>query len=237
MSRGAWIAVVAATALILVLTRELHNAARVWTAVLMAPLPAMMLLQARQLESMGPLPRRAAYASSVFSLWLLGAATFGIALVAGVRLPPLIAIPPGLIALITAALVAGCVALLFLFHHLGVEETQTLHALLPQSTADKLAFTGVSITAGICEEVIFRGFLQQALSTATGSPWIALALASATFGVVHAYQSPTGAVRAAVVGALLGLPVVLGFGLLPSIIAHALVDVLSGIVLARWLLR
>ncbi|HSJ08680.1 MAG TPA: CPBP family intramembrane glutamic endopeptidase [Longimicrobiales bacterium] len=237
MSRGAWIALAAATALIIVLTRELHAAARVWTAVLMVPLPALMLLQAQQLRSLDDIPRRAAYASSVFSLWLLAGATFGIAVYAGLPLPPLVTITPVRIALLTTALVAGCVALLFLFHRLGVQETQTLRALLPQSAADKLAFIGVSITAGICEEVIFRGFLQQALATATGSPWIALALASGSFGVVHAYQSPTGAVRAALIGVVLGVPVVLGFGLLPSILAHALVDVLAGIVLARWLLR
>lgn len=239
MNRTMWLTVAAATALIIVLTDGIPLAGRVWTALLMAPLPALMVLQARQLELMDELPRAAAYGSSIASLWILAVFTAGAAALAHFSVTELgfIVLPTMQLALIAAILTAGAVALLFAFHFAGVSETAVLRALLPQSFSEKLLFIAVSITAGICEEFIFRGFLQHALSAVTGSAWIALVLASGTFGVVHAYQSGAGALRAAMLGCMLGLPVVLGYGILPSVLAHAAVDVLSGLYLARWLLR
>lgn len=84
---------------------------------------------------------------------------------------------------------------------------------------------GVSIAAGICEELLYRGFLVWVLQA-----WIGLwgaALASAiAFGAAHAYQGKDVA-RPAAVGALLqGLALVTG-SILPGIVAHAMLDVMS----------
>jgi len=240
MKRSAWLAVAAATCVIILLTRDLPRAASLWCALLMAPLPALMVLQARQLAQLdAPLPRNAAYISSIASLWALALATAAMAAMSQFDAADLgiITVTAARFISITILLTLGAIGIQFLFRALGANETEVLRALLPQSVAERWLFVAVSATAGICEELIFRGFLQHALTQATSSPWIALVLASGTFGIVHAYQSSVGALRATLLGFLLGIPVVLGYGILPSIAAHTLVDILSGIVLARWLLR
>jgi uncharacterized protein len=228
-----------AGALAWLLSPELHWAPRLWQAVLLAPLPALMVVQARQLAGLEDLPRRAAYASSIFSLWLLAAATGVVAFVGGID-----AVDLGLAATSvthmagwTVLLTVAGVAVLFAFRFAGVRETPLTEQLLPVDGGDRAWFAGVSITAGITEEIIFRGFLMYTLTLSTGSAWMALALSSGVFGVVHAYQKPAGALRAGLLGAVLAVPLLVDGTILPSILAHALIDLLSGLWLARYLLR
>jgi len=58
------------------------------------------------------------------------------------------------------------------------------------------------------------------------------------FGFSHGYQSPAGIVRATLLGAVLGVPVIATGALGPSIIAHTGVDLLSGLytlrLFSRW---
>jgi uncharacterized protein len=139
--------------------------------------------------------------------------------------------------LLACAITAACIAVLFAFRFAGFREGTVVRDLLPVSTADRLLFVGVSATAGICEEIVFRGFLLNALQTSTGSTMLALLLSSGAFGIVHAYQRPLGALRAALLGALLSIPVLLDGSLYAAILAHTLIDILSGLWLARYLLR
>ncbi|MGH8378893.1 MAG: CPBP family intramembrane glutamic endopeptidase, partial [Gammaproteobacteria bacterium] len=82
-------------------------------------------------------------------------------------------------------------------------------------------------TAGICEEFIYRGFLLSLLAMLLHSTGWAVAISSAAFGVAHPYQGWRGMARAALLGALLAWPVVRLGSLLPSMIAHFLVDAVS----------
>ena len=109
--------------------------------------------------------------------------------------------------------------------------------LIPHTAAEKGVFAGLSISAGICEEVAFRGFLLAALTSATGSAITALAVSSIVFGVMHSHQNPGGAARASVLGGVLAIPLIATGSLLPSIAAHALIDLAGGLWLHRWLLR
>ncbi len=65
--------------------------------------------------------------------------------------------------------------------------------LLPRTKQEAREFVAVSITAGICEEIIYRGYLMVYLSStiAIGGMWPAALLSSLAFGLVHAYQEPT----------------------------------------------
>lgn len=239
-SRSGWLFAAASVALLVWLNAgELPLAARAWTAVLLAVLPPLTIAQALQLRSMEALPRVPAYASSIVSLWLLAAISaaaaagsgFTAAQLGGVMLPLLPTVAW------TAGLTAAGVAVLFLFRFAGFREAPVLRELLPVSGPERSMFVALSATAGICEEIVFRGFLIHALTLATGSVTLALLLSSCVFGVVHAYQSPLGAVRAALLGALLALPLVFHGSIVPAILAHTLIDILSGLWLARWLLR
>lgn len=240
MTSRAWIAAVIAGTVIAWLQLDgLPWAARVWAAVLLVPLPALMVTQARMIRMMESLPRTQAYVSSIVSLWILAALTLAAAWAAGYT-PARIGLAgdPGTRTLLIAlGLTAAGIAVLFAFRLAGFREGAVLRELLPVTASDRMLFLGVSATAGICEEMVFRGFLLNALQDGTGSTVLAVLLSSGAFGVVHAYQRPLGALRAALLGGLLAIPVLLDGSLYAAILAHTLIDVLSGLWLARYLLR
>lgn len=218
---------------------ELPTAARVWTVTLLIPLPFLMVLQARQLAELTALPRRAAYISSIVSLWILALITVLVVRTSAFtgRAIGFFAPPVAATALWTVALTVAGIAMLFLFRAAGVREAPVLHELLPQTRSDRALFAVLSISAGVCEEIAFRGFLLHALDAATGSAALALLLSSGAFAVVHAYQQPLGALRAGLLGALLAVPLLVGQPIYAPILAHVFIDLLSGLWLARYLLR
>lgn len=212
---------------------------RGWAVVLLVPLPLLMMAQARMLDDVAELSRTPAYVSSIASLWLLAGATAGVALAGGLGPAALglNAVAWSTVLLLAAAMTAAGVAILFGFRAAGFRETGILRELLPVTATERVLFAGVSITAGICEELIFRGFLLTALVQASGSVALAVVISSGAFGVLHAYQKPVGALRAAVIGAVLALSVVMTGSVYAAIIAHTAIDMLSGLWLARYLLR
>ena len=113
--------------------------------------------------------------------------------------------------------------------------TGKLARVLPRTRAELTWFGGVALTAGFCEEFLFRGYLIWALAP-TLSWWGAAAASLAIFAAGHAYQGWSGVVRTAVVGALFTLVVAALDSLWPAIILHSLVD-LGGGVLAWLALR
>jgi uncharacterized protein len=215
------------------------EAARLWTVVLLVPLPALLIIEGRKLRELETLPRTQAYISSIASLWMLAIATLAVAWVSslGVAELGLTPLDPLRTAGYAAALTVAGVGVLFAFRLAGVREPSIVRELMPVTRQDRLLFVGVSITAGICEEIIFRGFLIHVLHNATGSLAIALLLSSGAFGVAHAYQQPAGALRAMLLGLILAVPLVTAGSIVPAIIAHAALDILSGLWLSRYLLR
>jgi membrane protease YdiL (CAAX protease family) len=224
-------AVAGAAALVWSASGELAWPTRAWTAALLALLPPLMVAQAAMLPRLGDVPRSSIYLSSVVSLWLLAAVTLVVVFAGGpaldrvgLRAAPL----PATLAW-TGGITAGGLLLMAMASRLGLRESPFLWRLLPRTRSEKVQFVGVSITAGICEELVFRGFLIAALQTATGSLTLAVALSSGVFGVLHAYQRAAGALRAAALGALLAMPLLQTGSLLPSMIAHAAIDILAGL--------
>jgi uncharacterized protein len=214
-------------------------AARAWTAVLLVPLPALLIVEGRKLSELESLPRTDAYVSSIASLWILALATLGIARLSGYGSTQLGLVPldPWRTAAAAIALTIAGIAVLFAFRFAGVREPALMHQLLPGSGRERVLFAGVSITAGICEEIVFRGFLIHVIYSATASLPAALLLSSGVFGVAHAYQQAAGALRATILGLILALPLVIDGSIVPAIAAHAAIDILSGLWLARYLLR
>jgi uncharacterized protein len=99
--------------------------------------------------------------------------------------------------------------------------------ILPHTPRERAWFRAVSVTAGVCEETLYRGFAVWALA-----PWLTLpgaALASlALFGLAHAYLGRQAALRATAIGAVLGALALLTGSVLPSILLHAFVDLGAG---------
>ena len=99
--------------------------------------------------------------------------------------------------------------------------------LIPHNRVERAWFVPVAITAGLCEEFIYRGFLLWAFR-----PWLGLwgaALASTvSFGFAHAYQGHRGAVRAGVLGAGFAVLAIAMGSVVPGMALHALLDLMSG---------
>jgi membrane protease YdiL (CAAX protease family) len=100
--------------------------------------------------------------------------------------------------------------------------------LLPHTREEYRWFSALSITAGVCEELLFRGFLLWTLR-----PWLGLygaALAVVVlFGAGHAYQGGSSGIRATAAGAAMTGIVLLTGWLIPAMAVHALMDLSAGV--------
>ena len=107
---------------------------------------------------------------------------------------------------------------------------RAVKALLPQSPAEMAAWVMLCLTAGFCEEFVFRGYLQRQLLALTGRAEWAVVLQAVLFGVAHGYQGIKGVVTIVVYGAMFGILALLRKSLLPGMVQHAGQDIFSGIV-------
>ena len=97
--------------------------------------------------------------------------------------------------------------------------------IIPRNAKEYRRAMMLAVTAGITEEIIFRGYLIWALSQFT-HVWLAALIAVAHFVFLHRYQGWYGMKRVAVITAAVTLLFVLTNSLAPAIILHILVDVL-----------
>lgn len=107
-----------------------------------------------------------------------------------------------------------------------------LPALLPRTRTDLFLFGGVSLTAGFCEEFLYRGYFIWVFAPWLGW-WGAAALSLPFFAVGHLYQGWNGVLRTGIFGVVFTLVVAIFDSLWPAIALHALVDVSGGIM--SWL--
>jgi len=114
-------------------------------------------------------------------------------------------------------------------HWLGTGHAASIQSLLPQRALEILLWIGVSISAGVCEELVFRGYFQRQFHAYTSSIWLACLLQALLFGIAHGYQGVEACARIAFLGALYGLLAIWRGSLRPGMIAHAGTDILSGI--------
>lgn len=238
--RWLWVGSIAAAALVWFASPELHWPARLFVALLLGPMPVAFMMQALGLDTVPrPLPKMPLYFGTIIGLWVLALLTVGVAVQSGFRfrLLGLHLINPALLLLWTLAGVLGAAAVVLLFKALGHQDSELMQEIVPVTIREKTVFVILSITAGVCEELTFRGFLVAALLVATGSVVLAVLLSSVVFGLMHAHQGTGGALRAACLGMVLCVPLLLTGSVYPSMAAHALADIAGGLWLARWLIR
>ncbi len=98
--------------------------------------------------------------------------------------------------------------------------------ILPVTGDERTWFAIVSLTAGICEEVLYRGFLIRYLSD---SPWhiglgTTVVISSVAFGLAHGYQGLPGILATALLGALMAIIFLVTRSLWLPMALHAVVD-------------
>jgi CAAX protease family protein len=123
----------------------------------------------------------------------------------------------------------------------AVEARGSLQAIaeriLPQSTAELLPYFALAITAGICEEFLYRGFAMTVLLHVGFQAWAAVLLSSLLFGLAHSYQGRGGIVTTLLIGIVLGSSRMAFDSLIPAIFWHSAVDVVAGAAGPRYLVR
>ncbi len=98
-------------------------------------------------------------------------------------------------------------------------------ALIPATPRERALFALVALSAGVCEEIVYRGWLLDALHGVVGlRGGILVVVAAVCFALGHYYQGIVGMLVTGILGLMLcGLYIASGTLLVP-IVVHALID-------------
>jgi len=206
----------------------------IFAVILVVAVPILSYQTARRPE-IKLLPRIRLYLSAAISQWLLAILGVGVvwAGASGFRALGFRAL--GFQDFFAWMFVLGSVVLALLGLLVWLEnrgwwppEPELVYALIPRTHVEKLwAVLMIAPTAAFCEEFLYRGFLLAALSRWFHSSAWGCALSSIAFGLAHFYQNLSGMARAALLGALLAVPVIRQGTIYPSMAAHFLIDAVA----------
>jgi membrane protease YdiL (CAAX protease family) len=116
-----------------------------------------------------------------------------------------------------------------LLHAPGMAEAA--RRLAPKGLLESMLWIALSITAGICEEIIFRGYLQRQFVAWTRSATLGVLLSAVLFGAGHVYQGARATIVIGVYGLMFGILAEARKNLRPGIMTHAWHDGLTGLVI------
>jgi uncharacterized protein len=109
--------------------------------------------------------------------------------------------------------------------------------ILPQSRQELAPFLALAMTAGVCEEILYRGFAMAALTRAGLPIWSVVLLSSILFGLAHLYQGRGGLLSTLVIGTVFGTARIAYDGLFPVMLWHFTVDAVAGVAGPKYLVR
>lgn len=107
--------------------------------------------------------------------------------------------------------------------------------LLPHTPAEIAVFALLTVSAGICEEMVFRGYLQRQFSVFFRSAAAGVVLQGIMFGASHGYQTTKFMLIIVVYGLMFGLMAQWRRSLRSGIFAHFLQDLITGIGAGRFM--
>jgi uncharacterized protein len=101
--------------------------------------------------------------------------------------------------------------------------------LFPQDDVERLAFFALVATVALCEELIYRGFVQRVFQDwSRGSVIVAVVGSAVFFALAHLYQGRRGLVSTLTVGLLFSTIRAWTGSLLPCVVAHFMADITVG---------
>jgi membrane protease YdiL (CAAX protease family) len=126
-------------------------------------------------------------------------------------------------------LCASWLTLVLALRSASADHAEIVRSLVPQNAAESGLWILLSLSAGFCEEITFRGYFQRQFEALTGSRGVALVMQAALFGIAHAYQGLSSALAIAAYGALFGALARWRGSLRAGMVAHALTDLFVGL--------
>ena len=99
-------------------------------------------------------------------------------------------------------------------------------ALLPRTAGERRLFTVVGVTAGVCEEWLYRGFFLAVVAALAGGlpTGLLVVVAAVAFGLAHAYQGPVGILTTGLLGGVMAALYLQTGSLLLPVLLHAAID-------------
>lgn len=113
------------------------------------------------------------------------------------------------------------------------EYAERIRRIAPLTTGDWFWYVPLAISAGVCEEFLYRGYALHVVSALTHSVAIGVVLSTAAFGLAHAYQGRRGIIGTTIFGLFFAMVVVVWGSLWPCVIGHALQDLIGGFIVSR----
>lgn len=132
-------------------------------------------------------------------------------------------------------LIASNLVLSLISHLLKAVPNAATIGLLPRTPTEIAVFSLLTITAGICEEMIFRGYLQRQFSVFFKSAAAGMVLQAIMFGASHGYQARKFMLIIFVYGLMFGLMARSRRSLRPGMFAHFLQDLIAGVAGGRFM--
>jgi membrane protease YdiL (CAAX protease family) len=111
---------------------------------------------------------------------------------------------------------------------LGHGSEKSVDVLLPRTALEAVVWIATSVSAGFCEELVFRGYVQSQSLALSQSAVIAVAAQGLVFGMMHAYQGWRAVVSISVLGMMFGGLAAWRKTLRIGMVAHAWQDVWAG---------
>ena len=120
------------------------------------------------------------------------------------------------------------------------QEMITELGFLPANAKEYSQFIVLALSAGICEEIVFRGYFLRYFQLLFGyddpTYTVAILLSAIIFGLVHAYQGWRAMIKVTAMAVMFGFIFVRVESLFGLMVIHAVIDLLGGAV-AWYLLR
>ncbi len=127
--------------------------------------------------------------------------------------------------LIAANLVLSSIGFL-----LKVTRNPGVRNIFPSGPTEIVLYLMLALTAGICEEILFRGYLQRQFAALTRSTAAGMVLQGLAFGAAHGYQGMKYMFIIAVYGCLFAILAYWRRSLRPGMTAHFLQDAIVGLI-------
>lgn len=105
--------------------------------------------------------------------------------------------------------------------------------MVPLNWREYTHFIFMAFAAGICEEIVFRGFMvtytYHFVADMPSAPYIASLIPALAFGFSHMHQGFWAVLKVSLIGVLLGLVFVESKSLVLVMIIHICIDLISGL--------
>lgn len=112
---------------------------------------------------------------------------------------------------------------------LGPDTAKGISTLLPRGPLEAAVWIALSLSAGICEEAVFRGYLLKQFEGLSGSTAFAVAAQALVFGIAHGYQGLRNVITITALGLVYGAIAAWRRSLRPLMLLHAWMDVFGGL--------